>query len=71
MVDSSGAELLEEFRSELERRNILLAIAELNYEPRKLLERAGLIDAITPAMVFDDMEDALRLIPRHQPTETG
>jgi len=59
MVDSSGAAVLEDFHAELDRRKILLGIAELHGEARALLDRVGVIRALTPSMIFEDLEDAL------------
>lgn len=58
-VDSTGAAMLEEVRADLASRGIALGIAEIHAGARQLLDRAGLIQRIGPAMVFEDLEDAL------------
>jgi high affinity sulfate transporter 1 len=59
-IDSTAAAMLEEVRSDLARRGVRLGLAEVHTEVRGLLERAGLIAAIGPEMIFDDLDDALR-----------
>ena len=59
-VDSTGAAMLEEIAADFAGRGISLGIAELHTEPKALLERAGLLQRIGPAMIFEDLEDALR-----------
>jgi sulfate permease, SulP family len=56
-IDSTAAAMLEEVRCELAERGILLAIAEMHNEPKMLLERSGLIDAIGKGMMFDELEE--------------
>ncbi|MFG1264652.1 SulP family inorganic anion transporter [Xanthobacter aminoxidans] len=59
-VDSTAAAALEEVRAELARRSLKFGIAEMHDEVRGLLDRAGLLDAIGPEMIFDDLDDAYR-----------
>lgn len=59
-VDSTSAAVLEEVRADLAARGIRLGLAEVHIKARRLLERAGLIAAIGPEMIFDDLEDVLR-----------
>jgi high affinity sulfate transporter 1 len=59
-VDSTAAAMLEEVRADLAGRDIALGLAELHAEVHGLLDRAGLIAAIGPDMIFDDLDDALR-----------
>ncbi|MER2510348.1 SulP family inorganic anion transporter [Amaricoccus sp.] len=59
-TDSTAAAMLEEFRADLSERGARLAIAELNGEVRDLLDRAGLLAAVGPELIFDDLDDALR-----------
>jgi MFS superfamily sulfate permease-like transporter len=59
-VDSTAAAMLEEVRADLAGRGIALGLAELHADVHGLLDRAGLIAAIGPAMIFDDLDDALR-----------
>ena len=57
-IDSSAAAMLGELCAELRDRGITLGLAELHAEAREILQRAGVIDLIGPAMVFDILEDA-------------
>jgi MFS superfamily sulfate permease-like transporter len=59
-IDSTAAAMLEEFRADLTARGTRLGLAELHAEVRGLLDRAGLIAAIGPDMIFDDLDDVLR-----------
>jgi high affinity sulfate transporter 1 len=59
-VDSTAAAMLEQVRADLDARGIRLGLAELHAEVRGLLDRAGLLAAVGPAMIFDDLDDALR-----------
>jgi sulfate permease, SulP family len=59
-VDSSAAGMLEEVHAELNGHGITLALAELHAEVRETLDRAGVIPAVGPAMVFESLEDAYR-----------
>ena len=59
-IDSTGAAMLEEVATDFAGRGISFGIAELHAEPKALLERAGLVEQIGPAMIFEDLEDALR-----------
>ena len=78
-VDSTAAAMLEEVRADLAGRGVAFGLAELHADVRGLLDRAGLIAAIGPAMIFDDLDDALRAFeatpseggPREQEAEEG
>ncbi|MFG1245167.1 SulP family inorganic anion transporter [Xanthobacter flavus] len=59
-VDSTAAAMLEEVRADLASRGVALGLAELHRDVRTLLDRAGLIAAVGPAMIFEDLDDALR-----------
>ena len=59
-IDSTAAAMLEEVRADLAGRGVRLGLAELHAEVRDLLDRAGLLAAIGPDMIFDDLDDALR-----------
>ena len=59
-IDSTAAAMLEEFRTDLAGRGSRLAFAEFNAEVRDLLHRAGLLAAVGPELIFDDLDDALR-----------
>jgi SulP family sulfate permease len=59
-VDSTAAAMLEEVRATLADRGVALGLAELHADVHELLDRAGLLAAIGPEMIFDDLEEALR-----------
>jgi SulP family sulfate permease len=59
-TDSTAAAMLEEVRADLADRGVRLALAEFNTEVRNLLDRAGLLAAVGPDFIFDDLDDALR-----------
>jgi MFS superfamily sulfate permease-like transporter len=59
-TDTTAAAMLEEFRGDLARRGVRLGLAELHAEVSGLLERTGLLGAVGPEMIFDDLDDALR-----------
>ena len=42
------------------------AIVELHSEPLEILERSGVLARIGPAMIFDELEEAVDLV-EHQP----
>ncbi|MDQ6433149.1 SulP family inorganic anion transporter [Mesorhizobium sp. LHD-90] len=56
-IDSSAAAMLDEVRATLADRGIRLGLAELHSEARDMLGRAGVIERIGEAMIFDDLED--------------
>jgi len=56
-VDSTAAAMLEEVRSAFAERGMALGLAELHKEPKDVLERAGLLEKIGAAMIFEDLED--------------
>ncbi|MDF2998394.1 MAG: hypothetical protein K0R27_4031 [Xanthobacteraceae bacterium] len=56
-IDSTAAAMLEELRAGFAERGLTLGIAELHKEPMAILERAGVLQGIGPAMIFDDLED--------------
>lgn len=59
-IDSTGATVLDDIAVELARRGIALGLVELHSEIRELLDRAGVIARIGEAMIFQDLDDALR-----------
>jgi MFS superfamily sulfate permease-like transporter len=59
-VDSTGAAVLDDIAIELSRRGIALGLVELHAETRALLERAGVVARIGQAMIFQNLDDALR-----------
>ncbi len=59
--------MLEEVRADLAARGTAFGLAEVHAEVRGLLDRAGLLAAIGPEMIFDDLDDALRAFEATQP----
>ncbi len=59
-IDSTAAAMLEEVRADLADRGVRLGLAELHANVASLLERAGLLAAVGPDLIFDDLDDALR-----------
>ncbi len=56
-VDSTAAAMLEEVRCMFSERGIAFGIAELHNDPMELLKRAGLLEKIGEAMIFEDLEE--------------
>lgn len=61
-IDSTGAAALDEVVQNLTKRDIIIAIADLNEESRDILDRAGIIRAIGAHNLFNDREEALRAL---------
>jgi sulfate permease, SulP family len=59
-IDSTAAAMLEEVRADLAARGVRLGLAELHANVSALLERAGVLAAVGPDLIFDDLDDALR-----------
>lgn len=57
-LDSSGAAMLDELRSELAAANIALGLAEMHADVRALLDRAGVSARIGAGMIFASLDDA-------------
>ncbi len=57
-LDSTGIETLEELRAHLAARGVRFGIADLNSGPRRLLDNAGLSEAIGPDFIFASTEAA-------------
>ncbi len=68
-VDSTAAAMLEAVRSDLAARGVAFGLAEVHADVQGLLDRAGLLAAIGPAMIFDDLDDALRAFEAATPKE--
>lgn len=66
-LDSTAAAMLDEVRASAALRGITFGLAELNYEPRQLLGRAGVIGRIGADMVFDDLEEAASAFASRKP----
>ncbi|ASY69303.1 SulP family inorganic anion transporter [Sinorhizobium fredii] len=58
-IDSTATAMIDEVQEELKKRGIALGLAELHTHARAMLNRAGVIDKIGSAMVFESIEDAL------------
>lgn len=58
-LDSTAVVMLADICDLAAARGLKLAIAELHSEPRTTLERAGVLARIGPAMVFEEIEDAV------------
>lgn len=61
-VDGTGAIALGEIAEELAHRGVKLAVADLHFKPRQLLEREGFFDRIGKDRVFDQLEDAVEAL---------
>jgi MFS superfamily sulfate permease-like transporter len=59
-IDSTGAAMLDAFAADLAKRRMAFGLAELHSDAFKLLERAGVLERVGSAMIFDDLDDALR-----------
>lgn len=57
-IDSSAAAMVDEVRTELDKRGIAFGLAELHAEARAMLARAGVLEHVGQAMVFDSLEEA-------------
>ena len=58
-VDLTGADALETLRAELEEKGIVLALARLKQEPRKVLQPSGLLERIGAEHIFPTLPTAL------------
>jgi len=58
-IDSTAAAMLDEIRALAEERGMKFAIVELHSEPLEILERSGVLAKIGPAMIFDELEEAV------------
>ncbi|MDX0772569.1 SulP family inorganic anion transporter [Sinorhizobium medicae] len=67
-VDISAAAMLDEVFDDLSQRGIAFAIAELHFEAREILERAGVLDKIGASMIFEDLDDALLAFEKDEAT---
>lgn len=57
-LDTSGLEALEQLHGALHKRGIRLVLADLNEQPRSLLERGGLAAALGAGGLVDRVDDA-------------
>lgn len=58
-IDSTAAVTLDEIRALAEERGMKFAIVELHSEPLEILDRSGVLARIGPAMIFDELEEAV------------
>ncbi|PSJ59882.1 SulP family inorganic anion transporter [Pseudaminobacter soli (ex Li et al. 2025)] len=65
-IDSTAAEMLEEIREACAERGLAFGLAELHIEPTDILERAGLLQKVGEAMIFDDLEDVATAFDKGQ-----
>ncbi|CAM5212567.1 STAS domain-containing protein OS=Bosea thiooxidans OX=53254 GN=SAMN05660750_03403 PE=4 SV=1 [Bosea thiooxidans] len=61
-IDMTAAAMLLQWRTDLAAMGLTFAIAELHKEPREILERAGLFEGAAATTVFEDLEDAVRIL---------
>lgn len=58
-LDTSALESLQELHTQLKRAGARLLIAELNAQPRSLMQRSGFIEALGESAFFDQLDEAL------------
>jgi high affinity sulfate transporter 1 len=58
-IDSSAAQMLEEFYTELTARGIVLGVSEAKFDLTRQLRRAGLVDLIGSSKLFETIDDAV------------
>ena len=58
-MDSTGLDALVQLHRQLQRRHILLVLAELNPQPLSLLQRSGFAEDLGPDCIAPTLEDAL------------
>lgn len=71
MVDSTGAEMLNDMCRQLGERNIRMGIADLYHEPKRLLERAGLFSGTPCMQAFDNVEEFILFEEKPEGTGAG
>ncbi|PXW93667.1 SulP family sulfate permease [Sphaerotilus hippei] len=59
-IDSSGLDALKGLHRQLQRRGVRLLLADLNEQPRSLMERAGFDHLLGQSPATDTLEEALR-----------
>jgi SulP family sulfate permease len=59
MLDSTGVHALQSVIQRFQRENTAVVLAELNEQPKAMLERSGMLDAIGIDNVCDDIADAV------------
>jgi high affinity sulfate transporter 1 len=63
-IDSTAAAMLEDVHGAFAKQGMAMGIAGLHYEPRALLDRAGLLEIIGQKMLFEDLEDIMPAFER-------
>lgn len=58
-IDSTAAVMFDQLQRELAERGVTLAVAELHRDPMDILRRSGFLDALGPALMFDELQDAV------------
>ena len=66
-IDSTAAAMFLQLRDMLAEKGLSFGFAELNNEPRKILRRAGVLDAQGGTLLFDDLEEAARAFEAKRP----
>jgi SulP family sulfate permease len=59
VIDSTGIAALESFVSQCRSRKIKLLITEIQDQPRKALQKAGLVEDLGPDCFFDTVDEAI------------
>ncbi|WP_426124373.1 SulP family inorganic anion transporter [Pararhizobium sp. PWRC1-1] len=59
LIDSTAAVILDEIRAMAGERGMKFALVDLHSAPLAILERSGVLARIGPAMIFDDLEEAV------------
>ena len=68
-LDVPGAEMLEELHGELERVGTSLVLAGAHSRVEDMLERSGVLEAITPNALFSDVSNAVLTLAERAPGE--
>ncbi len=68
-LDVPGAEMLEELHGELERVGTSLVLAGAHSRVEDMLERSGVLEAITPDALFSDVSNAVLTLAERAPGE--
>ncbi|WP_132960612.1 SulP family inorganic anion transporter [Rhizobium sp. BK251] len=70
-IDSTGAGALDNLVETLAAQHLTLAIADLNEENRDILDRAGVVKVIGADNLFNDKEEAVRMLTQRQEQQAG
>ena len=66
-VDSTAAAMLDDVRAMFADRGLAFGIAELHNEPKEILTRAGVLQKLGAAMIFEDLEDVVTAFKQDRP----